>query len=43
MTPVYLVGNLGEMFEHQTSEQEPSEDLLREARYQLALAASLLR
>ncbi len=38
MTPAYLIANIGEMFEHRKM-GEPSDDLLREAKYQLAVAA----
>jgi hypothetical protein len=39
-TPIYLIANLGELFENQSAAQEPSENLLREAKYQLARAAT---
>lgn len=35
MTPTYLIANLGEMFEKRKSD-DPSEDLIREAKYRLA-------
>ena len=38
MTPAYLIANLGEMFEKRKV-GEPSEDLLREAKFRLALSA----
>jgi hypothetical protein len=37
-TPAYLIANMGEMFEKR-SQGEPSEELLREAKYQLALVS----
>ncbi|MBI3713798.1 MAG: hypothetical protein HY253_12680 [Burkholderiales bacterium] len=38
MTPTYLIANLGEMFEGRKV-GEPSEDLLREAKFRLAMSA----